>query len=69
MLDKESVLFWNEIEHDLYEKDDYVFGVEFDLFNNHVTYYYKILDDGKLLFIEYLGSDVYKAIEHFNSLL
>jgi hypothetical protein len=69
MLDKNSVLFWNEVEHDLYEENDYVFGVELDLFNGHKSYYYKVLDDGKLLFFDYLDDDIYKAIEQFNAML
>ena len=69
MLDKNSVLFWNEVEHDLYEENDRVFGVEIDLFNGNQSYYCKTFDDGKLLFFEYLDNDIYKAIEQFNKML
>lgn len=69
MLDKNYVLAWNEIEHDLYEENGRVFGVEIDLFNGHQSYYCNTFDDGKLLFFEYLDNDIYKAIEQFNKML
>lgn len=68
MLGKESVLFWNEVEHDLYEENDHIFGVELDLCNGHQIYYCK-----KKSYVQeciwYLSSDIYKAIEQFNEML
>lgn len=75
MLDKKSVLFWNEVECDLYEEDGYVFGVELDLFNGHKTYYCKIItkpsfysDYEKVEYLD-LADDIYKAIDQFNEIL
>ena len=68
MLNKESVLFWNEIEHVLYEENDHEFMVEFDLFNNHKTFwhrkgnYYTDLTDSP-------REDIYDAIDKFNKIL
>ena len=75
MLDKKSVLFWNEVECDLYEEDGYVFGVELDLFNNQKTYYCKIVTKPSFYSdyerVEYLdlADDIYKAIDQFNEIL
>lgn len=68
MLDKNSVLFWNEVEHDLYEENDKIFGVELDLFNGHENYYCKTIEDN-IEHYQYLKGDIYKAIEQFNSML
>lgn len=68
MLDKNLVLFWNEIEKDLYEENGYVFGVELDLFNNHQNYYCKTIQND-LECYQVLDNDIYKAIEKFNKLI
>ena len=68
MLDKNFVLFWNEVEHDLYEENGHIFGVELDLFNNHKCYYYKTIEYGKEIYY-FLGNDIYAAIEKFNKML
>ena len=68
MLGYEAVLAWNEIEHDLYEENGHIFGVELDLFNNHKYYYYKIIEDGKEYY-KYLDGDIYSAIDSFNLIL
>ena len=65
MLDKNYVLGWLDVEHDLYEENGYTFGVELDLFNNHKYYYCKTVEDGKEHY-EYLNGDIYVAIELFN---
>ena len=46
MLSKDSVLVWNEVDHDLYEENGHIFGVELDLYNNHQTYYCKTIENG-----------------------
>ena len=61
MLDKESVLCWNDIEHDLYEENGYVFVVELDLYNQHLSYYCKEKEDGKE-FYTFLGVDIYMML-------
>lgn len=68
MLDKHSVLFWNEIEKDLYEENGYIFGIELDLFNNHQYYYCKTIRNGHEYY-QILNEDIYKAIEEFNNLI
>ena len=68
MLNKEAVLAWNEVEHDLYEENGHIFGVELDLFNNHIYYYHKGIKDGKE-FYHFLSTDIYRAIEKFNAML
>ena len=68
MLNKEAVLFWNEVEHDLYEESGYIFGVALDLFNNHQNYYCKTIEDGKECYQD-LHGDIYNAIEQFNAIL
>ena len=47
MLNKESVLFWNEVENVLYEENGHQFVVVFDLFNNHKYFYYRGLKEWK----------------------
>ena len=68
MLKKETALVWNEVEHDLYEENGHIFGVELDLFNNHKNYYCKCVEDGKEYY-QYLHGDIYMAIEMFNAML
>lgn len=68
MINKEAVLCWNEIEHDLYEENGYIFGIELDLFNNQKYYYCKTIEDGKE-FYQYFKDDIYQAIEQFNAML
>lgn len=68
MLNKEAVLARNEVEHDLYEENGHIFGVELDLFNNHKYYYHKEIEDGKELY-RFLSTDIYTAIEKFNTML
>lgn len=68
MLNKEAVLCWNEIEHNLYEENGHIFGVELDLFNNHKNYYHKIVEDDREYY-QFLKGDIYMAIEQFNAML
>ena len=69
MLNKDSVLLWNEVEHDLYEENGYIFGVELDLFNNHKLYYCKTIKNG-IEHYEYLDvNDIYHSIELFNYII
>lgn len=68
MLDKEKVLYCNEVECDLYEENGYIFGVELDLFNNHNSFYCKTVEDGEALY-QYLADNVYVAIDQFNAIL
>lgn len=75
MLNKEIVLCWEEVEHDLYEENGHVFGVELDLFNNHKSYYCKTVkksspySDAAQVSYQYLKGDIYMAIEQFNAIL
>jgi hypothetical protein len=75
MLGKESVVFWNEIEKDLYEENGYIFGIELDLFNNHKSYYCKISEktsphsDSQRVCYYQLSDDIYKAIDQFNEMI
>lgn len=64
MLEREKILQWSEIEHDLYEENGHIFGIELDLFNGHGSYYYK--HNEQYIYLE--GSDIYEAIERFNKL-
>lgn len=59
---------WSEVEHDLYEENGRIFGVEIDLFNNHKYYYCKTIENGKECY-EYFYSNIYDAIGQFNALL
>lgn len=68
MLDKETVLLWNEVEHDLYEENGHIFGVELDLFNNHQYYYHKTVENGEAYY-KFLSTDIYTAIDKFNAML
>lgn len=69
MLNKSDVVWWNEVEHDLYEENGHIFGVELDLFNNHKYYYHKEIKDGKEIYHFFLSNDIYNAIEKFNAML
>lgn len=64
MLDKNYVLSWEEVEHDLYEENGHVFGIELDLFNGHQIFYHRqgntYLD---------LSDNIYKAIDEFNEIV
>lgn len=64
MLNNNQILFMNEIEHDLYEENGHVFGIELDLFNNHQYFYYRYGE-----YYYELSSDIYEAIKQFNVLL
>ena len=68
MLKKTQVLCWNEVEHDLYEENGLVFGVEFDLFNGGKVYYCKTIKNGNEYY-RYFKGDIYSAIDQFNALL
>ena len=69
MLEKNKTLCWTEVEHDLYEENGYIFGVELDLFNGHEIYYAKWEDsDGNVVYYN-LSDDVYDAIDEFNTIL
>ena len=68
MIDKKSVLCWEDVEHDLYEENGYVFVVELDLYNQHLSYYCKEKEDEKE-FYTFLGVDIYDAIEKFNEII
>lgn len=69
MLDKNYVLGWEDVEHDLYEENGYVFGIELDLFNGHEIYYVKkAAKDGNVYYVD-LSGDIYKAIEEFNDIV
>ena len=69
MLKREKILQWPEIEHDLYEENGYIFLVEFDLFNNQRSYYYKTKDEDGTEYYQFLHKDIYIAIELFNEVL
>ena len=68
MLDKSLAVFWNEIEHDLYEENGHIFGIEIDLFNDHQIYYCKSIENGVETY-RYLDDDMLNAIEQFNDIL
>lgn len=68
MLSTKAVLAWSEVEHDLYEENGRIFGIELDLFNNRKYYYCKTVNDGDEYY-EYFKGDIYSAIEQFNALL
>lgn len=67
MLEKEHVLAWCEIEHDLYEENGHVFGITLDLFNNHTYFYHK--KDGFYTDLANLHDDIFDAIERFNAIV
>ena len=64
MLNNNFVLGWGSVEHDLYEEDGHVFGIELDLFNNHQIFYHK--HNG--CYYD-LSSDIYEAIKQFNQIM
>lgn len=71
MLNTNHVLFWNGIEHDLYEENGHIFGIELDLCNDHQYFYHKTIKNG-IESIEYLADmtdDIYKAIDAFNEIV
>lgn len=68
MLNKEIVLCWNEIEHDLYEENGHIFGVELDLFNNH-KYFYCRKGNICVDLSNVKEDDIYEAIEKFNDIV
>ena len=68
MLEKETVLFWDEVEHDLYEEDGHIFGVELDLCNNHQSYYHKAIENGTEYY-QFLADDILVAIDQFNEIV
>ena len=68
LLNKECVLFWNEVENVLYEENGYQFVVVFDLFNNH-KYFYCRKDGYEIDLIETLREDIYDAIDKFNKIV
>lgn len=68
MLDTSYILSWSEVEHDLYEENGKIFGVELDLSNNHKVYYCKTTKDGRELY-QYLDYNIFKSVEMFNAML
>ena len=68
MLNKESVLFWNEVENVLYEENGHQFVVVFDLFNNHRYFYYRN-DNYEIDLQESPRDDIYDAIDRFNKIV
>jgi hypothetical protein len=68
MLNKEAVLFWNEVENVLYEENGDQFVVVFDLFNNH-KYFYCRKGNYEIDLIESLREDIYDAIDKFNKIV
>ena len=70
MINKENIVFWNEIECDLYEENGHIFGIELDLFNNHKCFYHKMIEkDGRECYQYLKGYDIYDAIDQFNTLI
>ena len=69
MLNPNMVLGWEEVEHDLYEENGYIFGIELDLFNGHEMYYTKSTDKNGNTYYRDLGDDIYNAIKEFNIIL
>lgn len=68
MLNEEKVLYWNEVECDLYEENGNIFGVELDLFNNQKYYYHKIIAENEEKY-RFLSTNIYTAIKKFNAIL
>lgn len=68
MLNKERVLFWNEVESVLYEENGYQFVIVFDLFNNQ-KYFYCRKDGYEIELAKLLREDIYDAIDQFNKIL
>jgi hypothetical protein len=67
MLQKEMLLGWCEVEHDLYEENGHVFGVELDLFNNHINFYHRQGDT--YIYLKEPREDIVDAIDKFNAIL
>ena len=68
MLNKENVLFWNEMENVLYEENGHQFVVVFDLFNNHKHFYCR-KDGYEIDLKESPYDDIYDAIDRFNKII
>ena len=64
MINKQSILAWGEVQTDLCtDENGRVFGVENDLFNNHICFYIRYPDNSEE---PIMTDDVYKAIDIFN---
>ena len=68
MLRNETVLSWCEIEHDLYEENGHVFGVELDLFNNHKHFYHR-QGNTYIYLAQERDKDICDAIKEFNAII
>lgn len=68
LLNKECVLFWNEVENILYEENGYQFVVVFDLFNNH-KYFCCRKNNYEIDLTESPREDIYDAIDRFNKIV
>lgn len=68
MIDSKMILAWSEVEHDLYEENGFVFGVELDLYNGHKNYYCKTVEDNHEYY-QYLHGDVFEAAGYFNAIV
>lgn len=64
MLDNSFVIGLESVEHDLYEENGHVFGIELDLFNGHQYFYWRYDN-----YYCDLSSDIYEAIKQFNQIL
>ena len=67
MLNTETVLFYNEVQHDLYEENGHIFGVELDLFNDHKYFYHR--KGNTYIYLSNFKEDIYEAIEEFNKIV
>ena len=68
MIDSKMILAWTEVEHDLYEENGFVFGIELDLFNGNKNYYCKTTK-GNSEYYQYLHGDVFDAAGQFNAIV
>lgn len=68
MIDSKMILAWSEVEHDLYEENGFVFGVELDLYNGNKNYYCKTVEDNHEYY-QYLRGDVFDAAGQFNAIV
>lgn len=68
MLCAEHTATWSEVEHDLYEENSYIFGVELDLLNGHECYYCKTIEND-VEYYEYFDGDICAAIDQYNEML
>ena len=63
-LEAADVVWWNEVQKDLYtDLAGNTFGVELDLFNDHMDFYIRYADGYEKPFYT---DDIYKAIKLFN---